>query len=204
MPETHGRRPAFLSGATDPLEELTLTTREERFEALYSEYRDQIFAYALRRVPPDVAQDITAETFAIAWRRLDKVPVKEPAGWLFTTARNVLAARRRGELRQGQIAARLEPEAARRGEETDDPVSVRPILAALSALTEQEREVLLLAAWEGLDSTQGAAALGCSRTAFRIRLHRARRRLQQVLDQMDRPSPSMRRATSQVQMKENY
>jgi DNA-directed RNA polymerase specialized sigma24 family protein len=50
------------------------------------------------------------------------------------------------------------------------------IAAAFRSLPEQDRELLALTGWEGLDHGQVAAVLGCSRNAVRIRLHRARRR----------------------------
>jgi RNA polymerase sigma-70 factor (ECF subfamily) len=53
---------------------------------------------------------------------------------------------------------------------------------ALNGLPEADREALMLAAWEGLSAQQAARVLGCSPTAFRIRLHRARRKLEASLD----------------------
>jgi len=51
------------------------------------------------------------------------------------------------------------------------------IASALARLPEEQRELLALDAWEGLDYGQLAVVLGCSRNAVRIRLHRARARL---------------------------
>jgi RNA polymerase sigma-70 factor (ECF subfamily) len=152
---------------------------EERFEGVYRAYRDALYAYALRRVPQDVAQDIVAETFAIAWRRFDRVPA-EPAGWLFATARNVMLGRRRREQRQNALGARLTRRLAHE-QPLDGRQEIAPVLAALAELAEPDREVLLLSAWEGLGSREGATVLGCSSAAFRLRLHRARRRLQKRL-----------------------
>jgi RNA polymerase sigma-70 factor, ECF subfamily len=157
----------------------TLRPPEQRFEELYRTFRDPVFAYAMRRSSPDVAQDVVAETFAIAWRRFDSVPLRAPELWLFATARKVLASRRRRELRQEQIANRLGSEVGQVSREVN--AGAPPILAALATLSEPDREVLLLSAWEGLSSEQGAAVLGCSRTAFRLRLHRARRRLREQM-----------------------
>lgn len=167
--------------------EQILRSAEERFEGLYREFRDPLMAYAMRRVSPDAAQDVVAETFAIVWRRLDSVPSSEPAGWLFVTARNVVIARWRREQRQERITERLENELEGNREVPDEAMATtpRPVLVALAELAESDREVLLLSAWEQLSSREGAAVLGCSPTAFRIRLHRARRRLSQELAGMD-------------------
>ena len=60
----------------------------------------------------------------------------------------------------------------------------RRVAAAFSHLREDERELLLLVAWEGLDATALAAVLRCSRNAARIRLHRARRHFAHVLAEL--------------------
>ena len=60
---------------------------------------------------------------------------------------------------------------------TGDPV----LAAALASLGERDREALLLIAWEELSVSEAAVAVGCSRGAFAVRLHRARRRLSLAL-----------------------
>jgi RNA polymerase sigma-70 factor (ECF subfamily) len=57
-------------------------------------------------------------------------------------------------------------------------------------LSDADREALLLTAWEGLDARQAAAAVGCSTGTFTVRLHRARRRLEQALAAADEEVPS--------------
>lgn len=52
------------------------------------------------------------------------------------------------------------------------------MLHALACLPAQDQETLTLVAWHGLSSREAAAVVGCSRTAFLVRLHRARRRLE--------------------------
>jgi RNA polymerase sigma-70 factor (ECF subfamily) len=63
---------------------------------------------------------------------------------------------------------------------------------ALAELDERDREVLMLMAWEGLSGREAAAALGCSDTAYRIRLHRARKRLRQRFAALDSPEARAR------------
>ena len=67
------------------------------------------------------------------------------------------------------------------------------LLAALARLGPRDREALLLAAWEGLQGAELAAALGCSAAAAKVRLHRARRRLAAELD-----GPKVRPRSSEV------
>ena len=86
-----------------------MAERQARFEAVYAAYRTPVLGYALRRtLSPDDAADILAETFLVAWRKLDQVPTGPDARlWLFAVARNALANHYRGERRRIALAARL-------------------------------------------------------------------------------------------------
>jgi RNA polymerase sigma-70 factor (ECF subfamily) len=68
------------------------------------------------------------------------------------------------------------------------------IIIALSALTEPQREVLRLAAWEGLNARDAAAVLDCTPSTFRVRLYRARTEFAKQLDAAGH-LPSERAAT---------
>ena len=155
--------------------------RRSRFEGLFRDHHAAVRAYALRRAEHAHAQDAVSETFLIAWRRLDAVP-EEPLPWLLGTARRVLANQRRAARHQLSLVARMarEPEAPASGaaEAAGDASAVR---SALSRLGERDRETLMLVAWEGLEPAAAARASGCSRAAFAVRLHRARRRLKHEL-----------------------
>ena len=114
----------------------------------------------------------------IAWRRLDAVPPGDQARlWLYGVARRVLANHRRGERRRIAANDRLRAQLATRYQPPEYTGELGDIAAAFRSLPEPDRELLALVGWEGLDRGQAAAALGCSRNALRIRLHRARRRL---------------------------
>jgi RNA polymerase sigma-70 factor (ECF subfamily) len=145
---------------------------EARFARVFG-HLGLIVAYARRRGAHD-PDEIAAETMAIAWRRLADVPSEDPRPWLIATARNlVLADRRR---RHGAPVAHLggvEP-AALPAPSVELDAELEDALRSLSA---QDREALLLVAWEDLTPTAAAASLGISAAAFRVRLHRARRRL---------------------------
>ena len=164
---------------------------KERFERLYAECASAVLAYALRRASPEEAADAAASTFVVAWRRLDELPTGRELAWLYGVARRVLATQRRAIGRQRAVAFRLAgEERAFTGPGFD--VVREPVLEALAELDEREREVLMLTAWEGLSGREAAAALGCSETAYRIRLHRARRRLQARLTTLDSPEARAR------------
>lgn len=163
-----------------------------RFEAIFRSCYPRVLAYALRRTEGrEVAEEIVSETFLIAWRRLDAVPL-EPLPWLLGTARKVLGHRRRSERRR---AAHLTVSSLEGVEVTDPETPVAELLAqrtslaaAFAALPDRDREILTLVAWEGLAPREGAQVLGCSAAIFSLRLHRARRRLSKELAASGLPS----------------
>ncbi|GCE76957.1 RNA polymerase sigma factor [Cellulomonas biazotea] len=162
-----------------------------RFAALWDRYAARVQAYALRHVDPDTAQEVVSETFLVAWRRLVDVP-GEPLPWLLVVARNTVANHRRSHHRARLLAhevARLELVVPRAVDAPDRVVAERDaLLRALARLTAREREAVLLVAWDGLDPSQAAEVARCSPTAFKVRLHRARRRLDAALAADDEPT----------------
>jgi RNA polymerase sigma-70 factor (ECF subfamily) len=151
----------------------TSGARVEILERLFRDHARHVFAYAARRAP-DRADDVVAETFAIAWRRLDRVP-EDAEPWLYGVARRVLAGYWRSDARQLALISRLcELEAPADGEDEADHSRLYELLERLG---ESDREALLLTYWEGLEPARAAAALGISRDAFHQRVHRARERL---------------------------
>jgi RNA polymerase sigma factor (sigma-70 family) len=178
-----------LDTCLDMSDELSAGRREEaarrrRFEVLYAEHHARVLGYVLRRIDgPDEAADALAETFLIAWRRLGEVPDGERSRlWLYAVARRVLANHRRGLRRRSQLADRLREELSTRMLVEEPAGGSTELAAAFGLLSEEDRELLRLQGWEGLDAGEIAVVLGCSRNAARIRLHRARRRLQAVLE----------------------
>ena len=161
-------------------------SRERRFRALFEAEARSVLGYALRRVAePQDAADIVAETFSVAWRRIDDVPDEpESRPWLFGVARRVLANQRRGALRRQNLGDRLRgelrPMMVAGPEEQDD--RVHAVNEAMTRLPEQDREVLLLANWEGLKPAQIAAVIDVPPATARTRLHRARGRLRSELE----------------------
>ena len=147
-------------------------TREERFNRLYTEHVEEVRRYVWRR-DPGLTDDVLAETFIVAWRRLDDVPA-DARPWLIGVARNVRLNLRRAGRRQEAVSQRLV--AAAGSAVVDLPHVDDDLRAALAALSEMDREVLLLSCWEDLDRRSVARALGCSERTASVRLHRARKR----------------------------
>ena len=155
---------------------------EQRFTRLYDAHYSTVRAYAFRR-GPDSADDVVAETFTIAWQRLEQVPDAE-LPWLLAVARNVRLNLHRGERRRRDREARC-AEADEVPAFTGAVEAHSSLRQALQQLTERDREILLLVAWEGLDRAALATVLDCSKTAATVRLFRARRRLADVLAEAD-------------------
>ncbi|MFC6086346.1 RNA polymerase sigma factor [Sphaerisporangium aureirubrum] len=159
----------------------------ERFEEMYTANYADLLGYVRRRTESaDDAADALAETFTTAWRRLDDVPEGEQARlWLYGVARKVLSNQRRGESRRSALAGRLRDELgawdAGAWDEAMPQQDTGAIRAAFQRLGADDRELLSLVSWEGLDTAQVATVLGCSRGAVRVRLHRARKRLAREL-----------------------
>jgi RNA polymerase sigma factor (sigma-70 family) len=160
-------------------------TRAQRYEHLFRTTYPAVRGYALRRTSPDAAQDAVAETFLVAWRRFDDVP-DDALPWLFGVARRVLANQRRSSARGVALAQRLG--GAGQPESLEEHVTESDVVrAALGRLSERDREALMLVAWHGLSRKRAARAAGCTRAAFDVRLHRARRRLAVQLEDLDPP-----------------
>jgi RNA polymerase sigma factor (sigma-70 family) len=158
--------------------------RKTRFEAVYTETYERILGYAVRRCDsPDDAADVVAETFAIAWQRVDTLPAGDEARlWLYGVARNVLANHHRRQVRHRHRSVTLDTDVADLyGFSPEGSVELSAIAKEFRALAEDDQELISLVAWEGLDHGQIAKVLGCSRNAVRIRLHRARKRLSKAL-----------------------
>ncbi len=139
----------------------------------------------MRRVSGrETAEEVVADTFAVAWRRRDRIP-DGPLPWLYAITANVIANHYRSTRRRHDLGLRLahEPRPAASGSDPAESLALRADFAtAFARLEEHEREVLRLVAWDGLGVGEAAQVLGCSQGAFRVRLHRARRKLAKQLE----------------------
>ena len=153
-----------------------------RFQALYDAHHGAVVGYARRRTVGHVdAQDVVADTFTIAWRRLAEVPDGDAAlPWLYGVARRVLANQRRGNRRRADLSARLRGQGSLAPDVEGEVVAGderRTVLAALERLRPADQEILRLAVWEELPHRDIAGVVGCSESSVAVRLHRARSRL---------------------------
>jgi RNA polymerase sigma-70 factor, ECF subfamily len=155
---------------------------DARFERLYRAHASNVRAYARRRLTSDaLADDVVSDVFLVVWRRLDEVP-ERPRAWLYGIARRALANRRRGEARVDALRERIARQQPGGGSDGE----TGHVLRALAQLSESDRELLMLVAWEGLEPAELAEALDARPGTIAVRLHRARRRLAVLLEAEDR------------------
>lgn len=157
--------------------------REAAFVAIFDAYYPKVLAYTSRRLGRDAGAEAAADAFIGAWLRFGELE-GDPLIWLYGLARGAVANHRRRIQRAHRLNDRArELSIAPRPVDPADEVTWRyAVSAALAQLREDDREILSLVAWEGLSPAEGAAVLGCSVGAFRVRLHRARRRFRRHLD----------------------
>lgn len=149
------------------------------FDRLFADHAGAVHRYFVRRAPRQDCPDLTADVFAVAWRKRDQLPVDLELPWLYKTASFVLANHRRkpvltlmGDDGQGRATARQ----ARSIDPADLVIEDDTLRRALLSLRPRDRQVLLMHAWEGLDGSEIAAALGLSRGGAAAALSRARTR----------------------------
>ena len=174
----------------------------DSFSVFFRRYARPVTLYAVRRCqdPHDVG-DLVSDTFLIALQAAGRyIPQTDSAlPWLFGIARRVVAKQRRRRASARRLvvkAGNIEPLVT--GDEVDALASAidasrqrNAIEAALETLSDSEREVFLLVAYDGLSPGEAAVVVGVSANAARLRLSRARKRMRQELE----PSvPSMTEA----------
>ena len=158
--------------------EATRAPASGRLERLFEEHAAAVHAYVRRR-EPGLADEVCAETFAVAWRRLADVPA-DARPWLVAVARNVLRTARRGAGRRAALTERLAAEALPVvPEPLDDPRARRRAAAPLGA----GPRALLLVYWDDLEPAAAARVVGVPAAVVRTRLWRARRRLRALLEE---------------------
>jgi RNA polymerase sigma-70 factor, ECF subfamily len=146
-------------------------------EELFLRYEGQIYAFVLRMVGSrDVAEEIAQETFVRACAaalRFDGLSSVKT--WLFGIARNVVREHRRSRREEpGAVPERVAHQ--------PDIATTLHLREALAKLGEDDRELVLLVDAIGFSPREMASSLGITDEAVRVRLHRARRRLRQILE----------------------
>lgn len=144
---------------------------------LWVDHREEVVRFVARRAEPELVDDVVSETFLVAWRRVDEVAT-EARPWLFGVARNVLATHVRTHGRWRALGVRLQREPQDVAGGIESVATERADLRrAWELLSDGDREVIALVAWDGLSNIEAAQVLGCRPSTFAVRLNRARKRL---------------------------
>jgi RNA polymerase sigma-70 factor (ECF subfamily) len=173
---------------------------EARFIEIYRRFFKQVQAYCARRVPGSEVADAVADTFLVAWRRMDQIPDGEATlPWLYAVAYRVLSHHWRYKGRSRRLLERLhglsdlgpsDPEVllVRREE-------YRVVIAASARLRPIDQEILRLTLWEELSHADVAFVLGINTSAVKQRAYRARRNLASEYQKLtrDRLPPAARK-----------
>jgi RNA polymerase sigma-70 factor (ECF subfamily) len=165
-----------------------------RFSVLYDRYAEQLHRFAYRRVGPDAAEDVVAETFLAAFGHRERYDGSRPdaRAWLFGILVRELAQHRRREQARDRALAKVPTDEAT-ADSPDDRVAAEvgaralrgKLASVLAELGQGDRDVLLLVAWGDLGYAEVAEALEIPIGTVRSRLHRARARLKEALGGSD-------------------
>jgi RNA polymerase sigma factor (sigma-70 family) len=182
------------SSQADPLEDATIAA-EARFCTLYDQCYRAIHDYCRRRVDVEHVDDAVAETFLVAWRRIDEVPAgRDALHWLYRVAYRVIGHDWRGGNRRRRLDRRLSSQRPSEAITPEDHAVVggecERVVAALARLKPSDAELLRLVAWEGLSPPELASVLDISPNTASQRLSRARKRLVREFDRPEDPDRS--------------
>lgn len=167
-----------------------LVSANSRFADLYRRYRRHIHAYCARRLDSHLVDDAVAETFLVAWRKIEQVPVGDQAlPWLYAVAHLVLSHQWRHTARRHRLVERLQG-VARVDVPSADVYILRSVeydlvTKAASRLGRIDQEVLRLTLWEELSYADAATVLAISPEAVKQRVFRARQNLTREYRRLD-------------------
>jgi RNA polymerase sigma factor (sigma-70 family) len=165
----------------------------ERFAVLFDRYAPRMQRYFVRRVGPESAEDLVAETFLSAFAKRGQYELghRDAGPWLYGIATRLVGQHRRDEARQLKIraAALADLPVPGHAERVTGDVTARSVRAQLTAmlasLAARDRDVLVLIAWEQLTSEEVARALDIPSGTVRSRLNRTRTQLRAALAAAD-------------------
>lgn len=169
----------------------------------FANFYQRVHLYCARRVGWTDADEVTAEIFVQAWQRWPQSQERS-LPWLYRTAGLVILNHRRARQHQDRVLSDVidtfttngGPTTAMYPDSADLVLHQAHAATALNALRDEDREILLLSAWDGLSAREIGNVLGCSTPAAYVRLHRARRRLEDLLSEPASVTSSTTTATS--------
>ena len=163
-----------------------VTGLDARFSSLFLSHYDDVLGYCVRRTDRADADDVAAEVFTTAWRRIDDLEWDTAKPWLFGIARGALANHNRSGARRTRLGLKV-GSLAQQPLEGPEIVVIRreqdqEVIDVLASLRETDREVLMLSIWENLTASEIGIAVDISTSAAEQRLHRAKQRFADALE----------------------
>jgi|SRR5260221_7811907 len=170
----------------------------EAFGLIYDRHAATLLRFLGRRTGAKVAEGLVGELFRIAFERRKTFDGSRASAlpWLYGIGSNLLLKHRRGEARRLRANARMAADEARDRRASARALDARLLLPrvadAIEALPDDEREALLLFAWEELPYQSVAEALGLPIGTVRSRLNRARARLRELIERKGKDKVRLR------------
>lgn len=186
-------RPPTTAGVRVSHPIISRDTLPARFDIHYRQNWSTIYNYAARRVGEEGAKDIASDVFIVGWNWTLETETVPDLPWLLGVARNTVRNYWRAEGRRKSLAEAVTATVARQQTESANDgatiVENRELLARLcDLLSEEELELLLMSAWEELNSAEIGDVIHLSPGAVRVRLTRIRQKLRTGLADNDRPT----------------
>jgi RNA polymerase sigma-70 factor (ECF subfamily) len=154
---------------------------EQEFNDLFRSYLSETSRFIARRTKAEDVEDLAADLFALAWQKRDSIPKGLELPWLYKSARYLISNHNRKQQGRTSILATLqEPQSAPSAESI--ALADLELAEAWKTLSTNEKEILSLWAFEGLEPKQLAVALEKSENACAIALSRAKSKLTQLLN----------------------
>ncbi|TFC54551.1 MULTISPECIES: RNA polymerase sigma factor [unclassified Cryobacterium] len=161
---------------------VTALTEVRSFEASIRPLMPKLLAYFTRRVLPSVdAADCLSETLVVLWRRRSELPGDEDGlrAWSYGVAKGVLANHQRSQIRRTRLSERLRDDLSRSPSPT--VAADTGLSEALATLSDVDKDLVLLVAWDGFGVAEAGELLGLTPGAARSRYSRARKALREQL-----------------------
>ena len=156
---------------------------------------DDLLRYLRRRTAAaEDAADLLGRVFLLLWENAAKVPTidEQARMWCFGVARNVVREHTRHGVKQLRIADALRANLSDRGDDlgndaaaaADAAITAGRVRAAVAALDDKSRELIMLIHWDGFSIAQAAAILSVNPSSARTRYSRAKDKLAAALPEM--------------------
>lgn len=163
-----------------------------RLEAAFDDHYTDVVAFLRRRLPAESVQDAAADVFLVAWKRIDEFPDGLPRNWLLGVAYRVASQAYRGTRRRRRLEEELSRQRQAVSADIEDEAAARDevdvVFAAMQEISRSDRDLIQLAALDGLSHAEIGEIIGTSTENVAVRLSRARQRLRTRVEEIGESS----------------